>query len=183
MKTAIDKANLLGKRLVVGLRGAVASLLADWDRDYGLNFRDQADNRMFALEMLAFHMYVIDRSATTRLSAADLMDFRSGFMDAVVATMCRGLEVDPQTPQGAKVAKSVLKTGRSRFPQYAACKLYPEKGESATGTLFWEFSRVLFSLTNSRDHNPAGLSAMCLLVMHKSELLMRSTDVEEVLRG
>lgn len=106
---------------------------------------EKAKDSLAGAELLSFasalYYTELDRWAFSKLSEQD----RNNFADSMLEEIIQGLSELWEKP--AEVRPTVinqLNNDLAKLAPYAA-QLYPDKGESPKGTLYWEFSKMLGS--------------------------------------
>ena len=179
-KTNIEKADLLGERLVGGASEAVAFLAEELGNRCKVGFLDATKASQFIIEIIAFYMHMIDRMAFALLGSAE----REAFGDRLVLSVLREAlrELGDETSRD-DFGPALRETYNRRQVQYARYKVpIPPEGEPLMGTLNWEFSKILFGFLDT--DNPAVLMFLSLLVAETTKtMLAEALKVEEVLLG
>ena len=61
-KTEVQKASLLGQRLVGGASEVASTFMEELGKQYNVVLRDEASAPQFIIEVLVFYMHLVDRS-------------------------------------------------------------------------------------------------------------------------
>jgi hypothetical protein len=112
------------------------------------------------IEVLVFYMHLVDRTAFADLGASQRKSFMNRFVVAVFKELSRELRNDVLADQFGETLRN---TYSRRQSEYAACtSLSPPEGQPPKGTLYWEFSKILFSFLEK--NNPATPMFLNILV-------------------
>lgn len=179
-KTEIEKANLLGERLVGGATEAAIIIGKELGKSFNIGFRDSNAAPQFIIEVIVFYMHLVDRLAFAHLGAAKQETFGDRFVVAVEKEVLRELCEEVSADDFAQALRD---TYNHRQMQYARYKvLIPAKGEPLKDTLYWEFSKILFGFLD--DQNPATLMFLNLFVADITNVMLTDAmKVEEVLQS
>jgi hypothetical protein len=179
-KTEIEKADLLGERLVGGATESVAIVMEELGKRFDVGFRDRNTVPQFIIELIVFYMHLVDRLALAHLGAAKRQVFGDRFIVAVVKEMLRELSKEISADDFGKALRDTYNRRQMEYARYRV--LIPAKDEPLKDTLYWEFSKILFGFLD--DENPATLMFLNLLVVDMSDaLLTKAMKAEEVLRS
>jgi len=174
-KKEIEKADLLGERLVPAARETSAYLVEKLAQGCNIRLRDGSLARQLAIEVLVYYIHWVDRLAFDHLGP-DRRDIIRRFVSATAKALLLGPD---QELVAGDFGKSLQETYKLRNPQYAHYDLKPEKGGPLKGTLFWEFSKVLLPLFD----DDSALGHLSLLVATMTVWTLNDAlKVEEVLR-
>jgi len=178
--TEIEKADLLGERLVGGAVEAARVIAAELGKRYNVGFRDGSTALQFIIEVIVFYMHLVDRMAFAHFGAAKRETFGDRFVVAVVREMVRELSKDLSPDE---CGQTLGDTYNRRQIQYAKYKvLIAKKDDPLKDTLYWEFSKILFGFLD--DTNPVTLMFLNILVADMANVMLNEAlDVEEILRS
>jgi len=177
-KMEIEKAELLGERLVGGATESASFIAEDLSKRYNIGFRDSHAVPQFIIEVIVFYMHLVDRLAFLHFGPAK----REAFGDRFIVTVVKEFLQQMSRELSADALGTALRdTYNRRQIEYATYKvLIPEKGDPLKDTLYWEFSKILFGLFN--DTNPVTLFYINILVADLTEIMLNDAlKVEEVL--
>ena len=178
-RTEIEKADLLGESLVGGASEAATLIVEDLRKRFAVGLREASSSQQFVIEIVVFYMHMVDRLAFQYLGPYRREVFADRLNIAVIKEfLCsRNKEVD-----AAEFAEHLKDAYNRRQREYAQYKdLIPMKDQPPKGTLFWEFSSILFGFMD--DSNPATLVSLYLFTIDVSLELMKVMKIEEVLRN
>lgn len=174
-RNEIEKADLLGERLV---GGATEISLVITEQLGDIKFPDPNASRQFVIEVIVFYMHLVDRLAFAHLGAARREIFGDRFVVAVVKEILRELSKDVSADDFCQALRNTYNRRQIQYSQYK--KLIPPQNEPLKGTLYWEFSKVLFQYLD--DHNPATLVLINLWVADLTKVMLtEAMQVEEIL--
>jgi hypothetical protein len=178
-RTEVAKADLLAKRLVGGATEAASVIMEELGKRYRIVLQDEKCASQFIIEVMVFYMHLVDRAAFAHLGAAGRLTFIDRFVETVSKESLRDLKGVPADD----FERSLRNTYNRRQMQCAKyASLVPKEGEPPKDTLYWEFSKVLFSFLN--DTNPATLIFLSVRVARITDAMVNdSLKVEEVLRS
>lgn len=178
-RTEIEKADLLGERLVGGATEAASIIMEELGKRYNIVLCDENTAPLFIIEVMVFYMHLVDRLAFSHLGAAG----REAFADRFVETVLKESLKDLATIPDCDFAKSLRDTYNRRQVQYTKYKsLVAKNDEPPKDTLCWEFSKILFGFLN--DTNPVHFTVLHLLVLKITTAMVNDTlKVEEVFRS
>ena len=177
--TEIDKADVLGARLVGSAPESARIVLEELGKRNNISLRNEESAPQFIIEVMVFYMHLIDREAFAYLGAAKRETFSARFVETVLKESTAGLtSVSPDA-----FGRTLRDTYNRRQMQYAKYKfLVPEEGEPLKDTLYWEFSKILFAFLD--DSNPGTLVSLNVRISHIANVMMSSAlKAEEVLRS
>jgi hypothetical protein len=179
-KTVIDKAELLGERLLGGVPEIASFLLTELDKiQPGIGFRDENGPERFWIELFVFYMHILDRLAFLHLGA----EKKDIFSNRLIVVVMNGLVINLNKELFAlDFVAEMRDTYNRRQVEYSRYKgLIPPKDEPLKDTLLWEFSKVLFELFD--DENPTTLGLLSLMVSDCTVTLLREgLKADQVLR-
>lgn len=179
-KAETDKADLLGERLVGGATETATMIVEALGKFNNVGFVGDTGARQFAIECIVFYVHLVDRMAFLHLGPAKREVFADRFIVAVVKEILRELSKEISADDFGDALRD---TYNQRQMQYAKYKvLIPANDEPLKGTLYWEFSKVLFGFLD--DKNPATLMYLNLLVVEYTKIMLTDAmKAEEVLRS
>ena len=179
-KSEIEKADLLGERLVGGATEAASFIMEELGKRFNVGFRDRSWAPQFVIEVIVFYMHLVDRLAFAHLGLGGREKFADQFEIAVMKEVLRDLNPELSADDFGGKLRDIY---NRRQMEYAKCKdLIANKGEPLKNTLYWEFSNVLFGLLD--DQNPATLVFLIMLVTDLTNImLIDALKVDEVLLG
>jgi len=178
MTSEMQKADLLGPRLVDGGTEMTMVLMEELAKRYNVGFREGDITPL--IEVIVFYMHLADRVAFAYSGASKRNVFCDQLVLAVLEKLLRGLS-EETSAEG--VREALLETYNRRQIEYANYKaLAPKKGEPLKGTLGWEFSKILFGLLD--DQNPATLVFLDVFLAKYSKVMLNDVlKIEEVLQS
>jgi hypothetical protein len=177
--TEIEKADLLGERLVGGATEAARIILEELGKRYNVVLCYDETAPLFIIEVMVFYMHLVDCFAFVHLGVAKRETFAKRFVETVLKESLR----DIANIEGFDFEKSLRDTYNRRQVQYTKYRsLVPKDDEPPKDTLCWEFSKILFGFLN--DTNPVHFTVLHLLVLKITTAMVNDTlKVEEVLRS
>jgi hypothetical protein len=177
-RSDVEKANLLGAGLVEAAPEIVNQIVEEFCKRFEIHFRDRTQLAQFFIEILVFYMHFIDRTALAELGSVRRESFGDHFVNSVVRELLRGAS---EITSSDEFFPMLRETYRNRQAEYAGYpQLIPEEGEPLKGTLFWEFSKVLYSFFD--DMNPANLVFLNVVVTDLSvSVISKVLKVRETL--
>jgi hypothetical protein len=127
-KTEIEKADLLGERLVGGATETASLIVEKLGQGNNIEFRDDSTAPQFIIEVIVFYMHLVDRLALAHFGAAKREIFGNRFVETVFKTFLKGMNRELPTDH---FGRALLDTYNSRQMQYAKYKvLIPKKDDS-----------------------------------------------------
>jgi len=171
------KADLLGSRLYAGAR-EIAILFTEELEKRDIQFRDEESIERCLIEIFVFYLHMIDRSAHVHLGLTKRELFADRLIVAFMKEIMGGLD---KSVSADTFGETIRETYNRRQIEYASYKrLTPEKDEPLKGTLFLEFSKIIFRFLD--DDNPATIFLLCMLIERYTVIFMTdAAKVEEVL--
>jgi hypothetical protein len=180
-KTEIERADLLGERLVGGATETASIILEEMGKRYNVRLRDADAAPQFIIEVIVFFMHLVDRMAFGILGWEKREIFGDRLQVAVTKEILAELSKDISADD---FGEALRETYNRRQMQYSRYKLLVpnEKDDPLKDTLYWEVSKILFEYIN--NYNPVTLVFMNMLVIDVSDVfLTKAANVEEVLRS
>jgi hypothetical protein len=179
-KTEIEKADLLGDRLVIGALATCSSIMEQLNKDYDIRLRDKEVAPQFIIEVAVFYMHLLDRLAFAHLGPERREVFTDRLIVAIVKVILAELSKETSADDFCIALRDTYNHRQIEYSRYK--KLIPEKDESPKDTLYWEFSKILLSYLN--DQNPVAMLPLVASVADFTNLfLTKSPKVEDVLRS
>jgi hypothetical protein len=177
-KTELEKADFLGASLVGGAREAAIMLTEEFGARYNIGFRESGSAPQFIIELIVFHMHLIDRLAFANLGVGMHEAFGDRLVAAVLKEALRGLN---KGISADGFCHALRDTYNRRQTEYGRYKVWiPQKGEQVKDTLFWEASKILFAFFD--DTNPATLACFSLALSDATTVMLYDVlKVNEVL--
>lgn len=176
--TDLEKADLLGERLVGGATEAAAIFTEELRKRFDAGLRNGDAATKLVIETIAFYMHLVDRLALGHLGAAGRETFGEQFMVAVVKEVLRELSTETPADDFCRRLRDAYNYRQLQYSKYR--ELIPQKGKPLKGTLYWEFSKILFTFFD--DENPATLIFLNLLVADATSVMLTDAmQVEDVL--
>jgi hypothetical protein len=182
-KTEIEKADLLGERVVSGATEAATIITAEMGKRYNIGFRDCNGAQQFLIEVIVFYMHLVDVFALGILGLEKREIFGDRLIVAVIKELLQVLSREVSTDD---FGKALLDTYNRRQIEYSRYKiLIPEKDQPLKNTLYWEFSKILFGMMEeTEDTNPTTLMLLNILLADMTNVMLNEAlNVEEVLRS
>jgi hypothetical protein len=177
--TEIDKAELLGERLVGGATEAACIILEELGKRYKIVIRNEESTPLFIIEVMVLYMHLVDRQVQAHLGPTNRDPFMDRFVETVLRESTAGLASVPANNFG-RTLRDVYNRRQMEYTKYRL--LLPEKDGILKNTLYWEFSKILFGFVD--DSSPVTLGSLNILVAHVSSAMMNSVlKVEEVLQS
>jgi len=179
-RTEIEKADLLGERLVGGASETATIIMEEMGKRYNVGFRDGNGAQQFLIEVIAFYMHLVDVFAFGILGLEKREIFGDRLAVAVVRELLRELSRDTSADDFGETLRD---TYNRRQMEYARYKVHiPANEKPLKNTLYWEFSKILFGMMD--DTNPARLMFLNVLVADMTNMMLNvALKVEEVLRS
>ena len=178
-RTENENADLLGGALVGGATEAASFIMEQLGKD-NIRFVDRSSAPQFVSEVVVFYMHLVDRSAFAHLGATKRKIFMDRFVLAVVREVLRELSKEISADDFGEALRDTYNRRQTQYAEYKT--LMPEKDEPPKGTLYWEFSKILFGFLD--DTNPVTLMLLNLLVADLTEAILNDAlKLEEVLRS
>lgn len=183
-KTEPSKADLLGKQ-VVSLSCEIAGSISDeMAKKYSTGFRYKLNDpqgknhlKQYIVEVVVFYVHIIDRIVFKALNGRNRDIFVDEFRIAITRELSQGATIcDPED-----LIKTLQDTYHRRTPEYYHYKI-PQAGEPLKGTLFWEFSKIIFSFFNSE--NPiTGMALHSIILVESEGILSKADEIVNWIQG
>ncbi len=179
-KSEIEKADVLGERLVGGAGEVVAFIIEQLRTRFGVGLRDISSAPQITIEVIVFYMHLVDRLALAHLGVEKREAFVDRFIVAVVKEVSRELAKQVSADDFVPALRETYNLRQVQYARYRM--LMPSEREALKNTLFWEFSNVLFGFFD--DHNPVTLALLNVMVIDLAEVMLKDAmKVDEVLLG
>jgi hypothetical protein len=178
--TEVEKADLLGERLVGGATETTTIIMEEMGKRYNVGFRDGNGAQQFVIEVIVFYMHLVDVFAFGILGLEKREVFGDRLIVAVVKELLRVLSRDISADDFGKALRDTYNHRQIEYSRYKI--LIPEKDKPLKNTLYWEFSKILFGMMD--DTNPATLMFLNILVADMTNVMLNEAlKVDEVLRS
>ncbi len=90
-KTEVDKADLLGERLVGGATEIAATIMDELGKRFSVGYRDRTRVLDFIIEVIVFYMHLVDRLAFAYLGAVRRQVFADRIILVIMKEVLAGL--------------------------------------------------------------------------------------------
>lgn len=179
-RSELEKADLLGERLVGGATEVATTVIEETGRRYKVGFRDGNDAQQFVIEVIVFYMHLVDVLAFGILGPERRKIFGDRLIIAVVRELLQLLSRDICADDFGEALRGTYNRRQIEYSRYRV--LIPEKDRPLKNTLYWEFSKILFGMLDAA--NPAMLMFLNVLVADLTDVMLNEAlKAGQVLRS